>query len=154
NGNGGNDTVTVGGLAPNLGGTLANIYASVFVRNSAGGHTNLIVDDSGDTSPQTVGFSFAGSNLNVISDTDSHANIWPAADGSVSTTYDGGPGGGSVIFYGTVAMDITLNLQGPESVMVYATDAALTINGGGGSDTVNIGPQLLIHGGGLSEING
>jgi hypothetical protein len=153
-GNGGTDTVTVGSLAPNLGGTLANIYASVFVRNSAGGHTDLIVDDSGDASPQTAGFSFAGSDLNIINNTGSHANIWPAADGSVSTTFDGGPGGGSVNFYGTVAMDNSLNLQGPETVTVYATDAPLTVNGGRGSDTVNIGPQLIIHGGGLSEING
>jgi Ca2+-binding RTX toxin-like protein len=54
NGNGkGNDVVNIGGKAPSLGGTVANIAGAVNVSNSSG-HTTLNVDDSGDTTGRTV----------------------------------------------------------------------------------------------------
>jgi hypothetical protein len=136
-GNGGNDAVTVGSLAPALGGTLANIYGSVFVRNPTG-HTDLLIDDSGDPLPATVGLSHS-TDGNFMSHTTSHANIGFGGDGHVFVTYDGGPSGGSVIDFGTPGTPTTLNLQGPETVNVLTTGAPLNINGGGGQDTVNIG---------------
>jgi hypothetical protein len=51
-GHGGTDTVTVGSLAPALGGTVAN-REPVTVSNTTNS-TALIVDDSGDTTAQTV----------------------------------------------------------------------------------------------------
>jgi hypothetical protein len=50
-GNGGADTVTLGSLAPTLGGSMANI-PFVDVTNP-GGSTTLILDDEGDTAPRT-----------------------------------------------------------------------------------------------------
>jgi hypothetical protein len=52
-GHGGGDTVTVGSLAPALGGTQAKIFAPVNVSNTTNS-TTLIVDDSGDTTARTV----------------------------------------------------------------------------------------------------
>jgi hypothetical protein len=52
-GHGGSDTVTVGSLAPALGGTQANVHGPVNVSNITNS-TSLIVDDSGDTTPRTV----------------------------------------------------------------------------------------------------
>jgi hypothetical protein len=52
-GNGGSDTVTLGSLAPALGGVLANLNATIAVTNSAGS-TALIVDDSGDSTAHPV----------------------------------------------------------------------------------------------------
>jgi hypothetical protein len=52
-GHGGNDTVTVGSLAPALGGTLANVKGTVNVSNTTNS-TALIVDDSGDPLFRTV----------------------------------------------------------------------------------------------------
>jgi hypothetical protein len=136
-GNGGNDVVMIGSLAPALGGTLANIYGSIAVLNPTG-HTDLLVDDSGDPLPATVGLSHTTGG-NFMSHTTSHANIGFGGDGHVFVTYDGGPRGGSVIDFGTPGTPATLNLQGPETVSVLTTGAPLTIDGGGGQDTVNLG---------------
>lgn len=46
-GNGGADVVTVGSLAPALGGTLANINGPVTIRNSPA-FSSVVIDDSGD----------------------------------------------------------------------------------------------------------
>jgi hypothetical protein len=56
-GHGGTDTVTVGSLAPALGGTLANIHGAVSVSNTTNS-TSLIVDDSGDPAARSVTISF------------------------------------------------------------------------------------------------
>jgi hypothetical protein len=52
-GHGGTDTVTVGSLAPVLGGTLGNIFGTVNVSNSTWS-TALIIDDSGDSAARAV----------------------------------------------------------------------------------------------------
>jgi hypothetical protein len=56
-GHGGTDTVTVGSLAPALGGTLANVHGAVSVSNTTNS-TSLIVDDSGDPVARSVTISF------------------------------------------------------------------------------------------------
>jgi Ca2+-binding RTX toxin-like protein len=52
-GHGGTDTVTVGSLAPSLGGAQFDIHGEVTVANTTSS-TSLFVDDSGDLTPRTV----------------------------------------------------------------------------------------------------
>ena len=52
-GHGGKDTVTVGSLAPALGGTLANLFGPVNVSNTTSS-TALVVDDSKDSMPRKM----------------------------------------------------------------------------------------------------
>jgi hypothetical protein len=53
NGDAGSDTVTVGSLAPTLGGTTAGIQGRLVVGNATG-QTALTIDDEGDTAVRTV----------------------------------------------------------------------------------------------------
>jgi hypothetical protein len=54
-GEGGHDVVTIGSKGPQSGSTLAGLTKmTVAVGNSNGGHTDLTIDDSGDTGVQTA----------------------------------------------------------------------------------------------------
>src|SRR5262249_53354723 len=50
----GTDTVTVGSLAPSLGGTLGNVFGPVVVGANLSGTISLNVDDSADTAFRTA----------------------------------------------------------------------------------------------------
>jgi hypothetical protein len=63
-GQGGHDTVTVGSLAPSLGGTLANIHGGVFLYGDIS-HTALVVDNKGDTTNHS-GVTLSASVLNGL----------------------------------------------------------------------------------------
>jgi hypothetical protein len=104
-GHGGSDTVTVGSLAPLLGGTLANIHAAVNVSNTTNS-TALIVDDSGDAvfrsvtvASNSVQFSgrapirfFAGvKSVDVSGGTGGDAFTLVAPYGATPVTLHGGP---------------------------------------------------------------
>jgi parallel beta-helix repeat protein len=56
NGVAGSDTVILGSRAPVLGGTLANLLGTVQVGNQAGS-TSVLLDDSGDSTGQSLGIS-------------------------------------------------------------------------------------------------
>jgi hypothetical protein len=94
------DTVDIGSSAPSLGGTLANIAAPVNVSNTSGS-TTLNVDDSGDTTGQTVTVS-----NNSISGTWSPAaiNYSDAALSTIKTVnLSGGSGGNTFNVQSTLA---------------------------------------------------
>jgi hypothetical protein len=110
-GHGGSDTVTVGSLAPALGGTQANVHGPVNVSNITNS-TTLIVDDSGDTTPRTVTigpnsvqFSGIGAPLNffagvksveVLGGTSDHFQATAAAP-TIPVTLVGGPGTNTLV---------------------------------------------------------
>jgi streptogramin lyase len=169
---GGSDVVTIGSLtpdaasfgsaegghvtsSPNGGGTLANIQGPIIVHNSSG-QTALIVDEAGVMAPvRTIGFGLVSQDLDAMSPATGNANIYYNRTGQVqSVTYFGPQVGSSYTIYSTNGIPNTyLNLgPGNDTVVVLATLGPLTINGGGGNDTVTIGGQAPVHGGGVSEI--
>jgi hypothetical protein len=166
-GHGGNDTVTVGSLAPALGGTLANVLGAVYVSNTTNS-TALVVDDSGDTTARLVSIGsgsvrFAGigqqvvfgagvKSVDVYGGTGDMFQLGYAAP-TTKVTLHGGPGvnylvSGSYqntwILTGTnagtlqgVAFQNIQNLQG--SVYPYALDTFIFAPGGGVNGSIRRG---------------
>jgi hypothetical protein len=130
----GNDTVTIGSLAPSLGGTVANIQGAVTVNNALG-RTALIVDDSADSTGRTA--TLTNSALTGLA---------PAAINYVST------GLSSLAVYGGNGND-TFKVGSPAPTMT------VTLNGGGGANTL-VGPNTTntwqissVNGGTLGTIS-
>jgi hypothetical protein len=128
NGGGGDQEVTVGSLAPALGGTLANIHGAVDVFNSgANGTSQLLIDDGGDGTARTVTLgpltgltSIGNEELTGLAPAPLVCAAGPS--GVTSLTIDGGGGGNTF------------------SVQYTAPGAATTISAGGGNNTL-VGPN-------------
>jgi Ca2+-binding RTX toxin-like protein len=112
-GDGGHDTVTIGELAPSLGGTLAAIGGTVDIRNGSG-QTDVVVDDSGDATARTATI-----------DTAAVRGLAPA-----DITY--GMGLGSLTVHGGAGGDAF-------AVQSSGTAHPLAIYTGGGSNSVSVG---------------
>jgi hypothetical protein len=115
-GHGGSDTVTVGSLAPGLGGNQGFINGAVTVSNTTNS-TTLIVDDSSDSIPRTVTIGFnsiqfggIGSPIHFLSGVKSVDVFGGQGDTFIvqtpsSTTpvfIDGGPGANTLVSGGGV----------------------------------------------------
>ena len=136
---GGSDTVTIGSLAPSLGGTLAGINGLVFVSDNPGASTALIVDDSGDSTNRTA----------------------TVARGSSSSSMTlTGLGNTGIIYYGLTVPSLTIEGgSGADTWDVNATESGstTTINAGNGSNTFvltpasaslgNVQGAVTLHGG-------
>jgi hypothetical protein len=141
----GNDTVTVGDD-----GSLQNIFGTVLVKNPPS-FTHLIVDGSADTAPLNATLSVTpipGSSLKlgrIAGLTPPSAEI-DYAEGDISSLdVKAGQGGGSITVANTMGTPgsprtTALGLgAGGFAVNVQGTAGALTINGGSGNDTFNVG---------------
>ncbi len=120
---GGSDTVTIGSLAPSLGGTLAGINGLIFVSDNPGATTTLIVDDSGDSNNRTA-----------VVDRGSSSS-------SMKLT---GLGNTGIIYYGLTVPSLTIEGgSGADTWDVNATAAGstTTINAGNGSNTFVLTPS-------------
>jgi hypothetical protein len=127
NGGNGDQRVTIGSLAPSLGGTVANIKGDVDVFNSSeSGSSQLLIDDSGDATARTatlgrlVGLTSIG-NEELTGLAPAPLVCFAGSGGVTSLTIDGGSGGN------------TFNLQ------YTAPGATTTLNAGSGNDTINVG---------------
>jgi RTX calcium-binding nonapeptide repeat (4 copies) len=117
--NAGSDTVTIGSLAPSLGGTLASI--SAYVVAGGPGPVAVIVDDSGDATGRAATLTRSAVSTNTLSGM-SPAPIY-YENNVTSLTIDAGSGNDS------------LTLAGP------ATNTQVIYNGGGGTNTL-VGPDV------------
>ena len=114
-GDGGADTVRVGGFAPSLGGTVDGVAASLTVNGDAGADV-LLIDDSGDDSGDTA---------------------------SLNATQVAGLGSATPIIYSAIeTLDVSTG-SGADTVNVATTGAATTINTGDAADIVNV--QAINH---------
>ena len=116
---GGSDTVTIGSLAPALGGTLANINAYVVVGGP--GPVAVTVDDSGDATGRAATLNRNATSTNTLSGM-SPAPIY-YENNVTGLTIDAGSGNDS------------LTVAGP------STSTQVTYNGGGGTNTL-VGPDV------------
>jgi hypothetical protein len=153
-GENGTDTVTIGSLAPGLGGTLANIAGPVNVDNSSGG-TTLRVDDSGDTVGKTAtltdglltGLAPAAISWHPTASTTGGVNFLDIL---------GGSGGNTFNVANTSNLDFGTRIQtgaGNDKVNVQATTGVFSVYNNAGSDTVTIGSLAPSLGGTLANIN-
>jgi hypothetical protein len=124
-GTGGNDTVTLGSLAPGMGGNMASI-PNVDVTNP-GGSTSLILDDSGDRAPRTPTVtSFSVTNLG----TNPGAPLFGLPTNTQFIQYAAGQVTSLVIYAGSGGNTFTVQGTG--------AGTSTTINGGSGGDTANV----------------
>jgi hypothetical protein len=117
--NAGSDTVTIGSLAPSLGGTVASINAYVDVNGT--GPVAVIVDDTGDATGRAATLTRSAVSTNTL------GGMSPAPfyyeKNVTSLTVDAGSGNDSLKLVGT------------------APGTAVTFNGGGGANTL-AGPDV------------
>jgi hypothetical protein len=102
------------------------------VRNP-GGSTDLTLDDSGDTRPQTA--TLTGTALTGLGS----AGVGFVGAELHSLTVNGGSGGNTFLVLDTPASSALHSGRGADAVFVTGTTGALTIDGGGSSDTVVLG---------------
>jgi hypothetical protein len=146
-----NPTVNIGSQAPNLNGTLAAITAPVTVTNTSGATLN--VDDSGDPTGQTgtvSGTQITGMGLGAGGVINYNGGALQLSSLTVHASTRGTNG---ITVTGTPAANTTLSV-GAATVNVQATSGALTIDGGGATDQVNVGSQAPNLGGTLTGITG
>jgi hypothetical protein len=150
----GSNTVRVGSLAPNSGGTLANINGVVDVYGP--GSTSLYVDDSGDTTAKTA--SMYDGKISGLAPADIDWSPTSSSTGGVTDLHVGGGSGGNTFnVYGTSNFYIATYLgtgTGNDTVNVLATTGTLNIDGQNGSDTVTLGSLAPSLGGTLANIAG
>ncbi len=139
------DTVTVGSLAPALGGTLANIIGGVIIGNISGaGTTSLTLDDSGDTQARTATLSegsLAGIAPGSIQWFDDQAG-GASSGGVTALKFLGGSGANTYTVADAGAANVATTLstgKGNDTVNVLGSAASFTISNPGGSDHVNLG---------------
>ncbi len=143
------DTVTVGNSSASLGsnGSMSGIHSNVTVEGP--GSITLNIDDSGDSSAQTVEV-----NTGAISYPNTIVYYTPtntSSGGVVSLNIYGGSGGNTFNVEGTNNLYNNYSLNtgaGNDTVNVYSTTGQISINNPGGQDTVNVGL------GSMSSING
>jgi hypothetical protein len=141
------EEVTAGSLAPSLGGTLANITAPVTVNNVF----SLTADDSGDATGRTGTISASS-----ITGFGLPASVAINYNTTLSAlTVEGGKGGNTETVTGTTAATTLYpGASAASTVFVKATTGALTINGNGRADTIDVGSLAPAPGGTLSGIGG
>src|SRR5262249_30475031 len=153
-GENGTDTVTIGSLAPLLGGTLANIAGPVNVDNSSGG-TTLRMDDSGDTVSKTAtltdglltGLAPAAISWIPTASTPGGVNFLDVLGGIGGTTFNAP---------NTSNLDFGTRIQtgtGNDTMNVQATTGVFSVFNNAGSDTVTIGSLAPSIGGTLASMN-
>jgi acrosin len=153
-GDAGNDTVTIGSMAPSLGGTLTNIAGPVSVSNTSGS-TQLIVDDSGDSTGRTA--TITNSSLTGLSPAAiSYSSPGLFGPGVNSLEVDGGSGGNTFNILSTAAGTPVSIFSGTgnDAVNVQATSGSVAIDGENGQDVVTIGSLAPSLGGTLTNIAG
>jgi hypothetical protein len=143
----GNDTVVIGqsnGAEGRGKGYLGNIQGSVTVAaNNFGepGSAVLSVDDSGDSSPQTV--TMKNSEIQYEGDAPIYYNPSSSSGGGVTELFVYGGSGGNtynVQNTSTLSNGNWLNTgTGNDTVNVYGTSGWLEVNNPGGDDTLNVG---------------
>jgi hypothetical protein len=135
---GNSDVVTLGSLAPQLGGTLANFHAPVDVTDE--GSTNLaslIIDDSGDTQARNVtidpplgGPYHPETTLTGLTPAPTYLN-WVLGDGSPVTIL-GGSGGSSFVIHGSIPnVALTIHAGSGNNLLIAGLTAADLIGGSG-----------------------
>jgi len=156
-GNGGNDTVTLGSLAPNLGGNMASI-SNVDVTNP-GGSTALILDDSGDTAPRTPTLTSSsvydlGTNPIVYPGYTSHTVTINYSPNVGPLTVWAGAGGNTFTVQGTGLATSTIlhGGSGGDTANVYGNSSPLALQS---FANVNIGQRGLVNNvsGGITTSN-
>lgn len=134
-------TVTVGSLAPVVGGTLANIGGRVLVADALPSAGTLIVDDSGDAAARAV-------TIDPVEDLFSpDTQITGLAPAPIvfektlrSVTVHGGRGGNTFIVTDSLSGPLTLNTgTGDDAVSLRRTGGPVLVNGQAGRDTVTVG---------------
>jgi hypothetical protein len=116
------DTVTVGSLAPTLGGTTANIKGTIEV--SGNGSATLTVDDSGDTTARTVTTGQVSGNL---------YSITGLSQGTIEYTSGG---------VQSVTLDAPSIQENSMDINGTPTGTALTVHAGFGNVTVIEVPDI------------
>lgn len=154
-------TVTVGSLAPSLGGTLAGIKGDLTVENAAGlsGKTTLILDDGGDAQARAA--TLLDGSLTGLSPASIRWIDYNSAglgEGGVDTVKVlGGAGAGTwtVSDGGASSVTATLNTGGGnDAVNVRASAGFLYVVNPGGNDSVAVGGAAPGAGGDLAGIHG
>ncbi len=153
NGNGGENAINVGSMAPNLGGTPANIQAAITVTNTSD-LSALILDDSGDSADQAgtisgtsiTGFGMGqGGTINYVGKQlaalmvrcgTGANNITVTGTSTPTTLYPGGT-----------------SAEATATVNVGADSSPLTIDGNNLTDAINVGSLAPSMGSTLVKIN-
>jgi hypothetical protein len=141
--NGGFDSVTIGSAAPNIGGTLANIYGFVYVYGT--GSTYLYVDDSADTTGHTA--NLTGTSLTGLSPAAIEWNPSAAATGGVTfLAIDGSKASSTYYVNNTPNLHYNTDLTtgaGNDIVNIAGTTSDLYVYNNGGYDYVYVGNGTL-----------
>jgi hypothetical protein len=133
----GSDQLTVGSLAPNLGGTLANIAGRVDVLGDAG-TTALLLDDSGDNTARTVtlhGGEVDGYNAPIVVDANVATRILPGS-GPTSYLVQSTPAGDPVTL--TAGTGTTTFQVGDANNSLDGVQAPVTLVGNGSASTLTL----------------
>jgi hypothetical protein len=141
----GSDQVTVGSLAPNLGGTLANIAGRVDVLGDAGS-TAMLLDDSGDTAARTVTVNNGevdGYNAPIVADANVATRILPGS-GPTSYLVQSTPAGDPVTL--TAGTGITTFQVGDANNSLDGVQAPLTLVGNGSASTLTLNDTAATNG--------
>ena len=135
----GTDTVTVGSLAPSLGGTVANVKGLVYVYGA--GLTTLVVDDGGDTTAKTVAMN-DGSMTGIAPATISWTPTGSTSTGGVGLVHVlGGSGGNTFNINNTSSLYYYTWVEtgsGNDTTNVFGSQSALYVYSGGGTNAVNV----------------
>jgi hypothetical protein len=155
-------TVTIGSLAPLLGGTVAGINGSVYVYNSgSSGTTTLTVDDSLDWVGHTVSM-YDGRLIGLAPAWITwQANaVGSASGGVIALSVYGGYGSNTwwvdstSPFYLYTYLNAGNGTSGVDAVYVEATSSFLAIDGGNHGTQVVLGSAGPVLGGTLGAIQG
>ena len=170
---GGHNDVTLGSLAPSLGGTLANLNGPVYIVDQT--YTNLVVDDSGSTTGKNVVFGQAGIYQTISGM--SPAPVYfvagsPSTQGVRALNVHGGRGddafsmtspvpvlsidgglGTNTLDYFAFTTGVTVNLLSGTATGLAGTSRIQNATGGGGDDTL-IGNDLdnVLRGSGGNDL--
>jgi hypothetical protein len=140
----GTDTVTIGSLAPILGGTLANINGSIIVYTPHDS-TSVIVDDSGDISDRTA--TLSNVPLSILGSVFSVSTLTGLSPAPIGLGFDFGPGTSTTYVTNLTILggsgNNTNNIEGTAGI-----SESLTIEAGGGHNAFNLG-----SGGSASTLN-
>jgi hypothetical protein len=161
-GQAGSDAVVIGSKGQDSGSTLGTIAgATVAIENTSGGHTDLTIDDSGDTTGQTAVLHTVGSASNPTPEF-TIPSYAPANVAAVQVTFTptqlsalrirGGSGKNtySISDFGAGLPTIINTGNGNDTVTVNITHASgynLTVHGGEGSNILNLDEVLGDWGG-------
>jgi len=175
----GKDTVNIGSnaLTTNTGGNLLGILGPITIANSSGFFSDVHIDDSGDNVQHlsakfdtTIVAGTPNQNYDRLTGLGNPAPItWDVSDGAGNNdigavTVSGGTGTNTYLVDQTAPVgttvsgspNVTLFSNGADNVNIEATNAAFTVQGQSGADTVKIGSnaETTNTGGNLLGIQG